>query len=157
MRIVIAAVLLVSQSLLVGCGTTANVTTEHRLAQGEQVKLQISTPPAASEEGATIFRERLRSQLLGKGLLANPNDASSKTLEVTVDNYTMRHGASRAMLGIMAGSDSIQSTVRVRDQAGKALSEFTVESKNSTAWGTSRGLIEEHADEIVATVTGTKR
>jgi hypothetical protein len=153
----IATLLLVAQSLLVGCGTSAVVTSDYRLAQGEKVKLQLSTPPAASEEGVTIFRERLRAQLVGKGLLADPNDASGKTLEVTVNNYSMRHGAARAMVGIMAGSDNIQSTVKVKDGTGKALSEFTVESKNSTAWGTSRGLIEEHADEIVATLSGTKR
>ncbi|MCD2339263.1 hypothetical protein LRH25_02795 [Ideonella azotifigens] len=58
----------------------------------------------------------------------------------------------------MAGSDNIQSTVRLKDTAtGKVLSEFKVESKNPTALFTSRGLIEEHADKIVATLRGEKR
>jgi hypothetical protein len=34
-------------------------------------------------------------------------------------------------------------------KTGTALSKFSVESKNPTAWGTSRGMIEEHADKIV--------
>jgi len=159
MKILVATLLLVSHALLVGCaGTSATVNSEYRLAQGEKVKLQLSTPSTASEEGATIFRDRLTAQLVGRGLLAGASDGSSKTLEVTMNNYYMRHGAARAMVGIMAGADNIQSTVKVKDQAtGKALSEFTVESKNPTAWGTSRGLIEEHADEIVATLAGAKR
>jgi hypothetical protein len=62
------------------------------------------------------------------------------------------------MVGVMAGTDNIKSTIKVKDQeTGKALSEFTVESKNPTAWGTARGLIEQHADEIVATLTRAKR
>ena len=157
MRAIVALVVVVSSLLLVGCGTSAVVKSEYRLAQTEKVKLQLSTPSTASQEGVTIFRERLNNQLSNKGLLAAADDGSSKILEVTVTNYTMRAGAARAMLGIMAGSDTIQSTIKVKDQAtGGVLAEFTVESKNSTAWGTSRGLIEEHADEIVATLMGKK-
>jgi len=159
MKILVATLLIVSNSLLVGCaGTSATVKSEYRLVQGEKVKLQLSTPSTASEEGVSIFRDRLTSQLSSRGLLAGASDGSNRTLEVTVNNYYMRHGAARAMVGIMAGTDNIQSTIKVKDQAtGKALSEFTVESKNPTAWGTARGLIEEHADEIVATLTGAKR
>jgi hypothetical protein len=51
----------------------------------------------------------------------------------------------------MAGADNILSQVTVRDAAsGSVLGEFVVESKNPSAWGTSRGLIEEHADKIVS-------
>ncbi len=72
-------------------------------------------------------------------------------------NYYMRHGAARAMVEIMAGSDNIQSRVKIKDSStGNVLSEFTVQSKNPTAWGTSKGLIEEHADKIVATLKGAK-
>ena len=43
------------------------------------------------------------------------------------------------------------------DQANaNAVSEFVVESKNPTAWGTSRGMIEDHADKIVETLTNGK-
>ena len=158
MRAITALVGVVYSLLLVGCGTSAVVKSEYRLSQDEKLKLQLSTPATASKEGVAIFRERLSSQLAAKGLLASADDVSSRILDVTVTTYTMRDGATRVMLGIMAGSDNIQSTVQIKDQSsGKILAEFAVESKNSTAWGTSRGLIEEHADEIVATLMGTKR
>lgn len=155
----VASILIAASSLLAGCaGTAAIVQSEYRLAQGEKLKLQLTAPPTASEEGVTILRERLTSQLSSNGLLATASDASARTIEVTVTNYRMRHGATRAMVGIMAGADNIQSTVKVKDQASdKVLSEFTVESKNPSAWGTSRGLIEEHADKVVATLQGVKR
>jgi hypothetical protein len=159
MEKVVAAVLIVASSLLAGCaGTSAMVKSEYRLAQGEKLNLQLTAPPTASEEGITILRERLTAQLSSNRLLAAASDASVRTIEVAVTNYYMRHGATRAMVGIMAGADNIQSTVKVKDQAsGKVLSEFTVESKNPSAWGTSRGLIEEHADKVVETLKGAKR
>jgi len=159
MEKLVASILIVASSLLAGCaGTAAIVQSEYRLAQGEKFKLQLTAPAAASEEGITILRERLTSQLSSNGLLATAADASARTVEVTVTNYYMRHGATRAMVGIMAGADNIQSAVRVKDPAsGKVLSEFTVESKNPTAWGTSRGMIEDHADKVVETLRGMKR
>lgn len=145
--------------LLAGCaGTAARVQTEYRLAQGEKLKLELTAPPTATEEGLQILRERLTMQLSNSGLLAPASDGSARTVEVLVTNYSLRHGAARAMFGIMAGTDNLQSTVKIKDQVtGKALSEFVVESKNPTAWGTSRGLIEEHADQIVETLKGGKR
>ena len=159
MRTLIAAILIASSALLAGCaGTSAIVQSEYRLAQGEKLKLQLSTPSTASEEGMAILRERLTTQLSSSALLAGASDVSSRIAEVTVTNYYMRHGATRATVGIMAGADNIQSTVKVKDPAtGKVLSEFTAESKNPTAWGTSKGLIEEHADKIVGTLKSAKR
>jgi hypothetical protein len=62
----------------------------------------------------------------------------------------MRHGATRALVGVMAGADNMQSSVQVRDKKSQAVvGEFFVESKNPTAMGTSRGMIVEHANKIV--------
>ena len=144
--------------LLTACGTAAIVKTEYRLAQGEKVRVELIAPPAATEEGMQILRERLAEQLASSGLLAAPSDGSAKVLEVTVTNYSLRHGAARAMLGIFAGTDNLQSSVKVKDRAtGAVLSEFAVESKNASAWGTSKGLLQDHADQIVATLQGIKR
>lgn len=153
-RILVAITLM----LLAGCATTAQIQSQYRLAQGEKLKLQVIAPPSATEEALRIFNERLTAQLSSSGLLAAPSDASARNLEVAVTNYTMRHGAARAMLGIMAGSDTMQSTVKIKDQTtGSVLSEFAVESTNSTAWGTSKGMIEDHADKIVETLKAGKR
>jgi hypothetical protein len=159
MRKLIAAILVASSTLLAGCaGTSAIVQSEYRLAQGEKLKLQLNAPPTASEERVTILRERLATQLSSNALLAGSSDASSRTIDVTVTNYRLRHGATRALVGIMAGADNIQSTVQVKDSStGKVLSEFKVESKNPSAWGTSKGMIEEHADKIVEIPKNAKR
>ncbi len=153
-RILVTIILI----LLAGCATAAQIQSQYRLTQGEKLKLQVTAPPSANEEALQIFNERLTTQLSSNGLLAGPSDASARNLEVSVTNYTMRHGAARAMLGIMAGSDNMQSTVKIKDQTtGSVLSEFTVESTNSTAWGTSKGMIEDHADKIVETLKVGKR
>lgn len=152
------SLLIVTCTLLAGCGTAAKVQTDYRMTKGEKFKLQLTALPAITEEGMQILRDRLTMQLSNGGLLAPAADMSARTIEVAVTNYTMRHGAARAMLGVLAGSDTIQSTITIKDLAtGKVLSDFAVESNNSTAWGTSRGLIEEHADKIVDTLRGTKR
>ncbi|MHB8914271.1 MAG: DUF4410 domain-containing protein [Thiobacillus sp.] len=144
-------------TLLAGCATSSNVQKEYRVAQGETFKLQV-TAPTATEQGLNILRDRLVAQLSSNRLLATALDTPTRTLEVNVTNYVMRHGASRAMLGLFAGSDNVQSTVRVKDlTTGSTLAEFAVESKNFSAWGTSGGLLEDHADEIVATLRGVKK
>jgi hypothetical protein len=151
MKKLAVALLIAAASVLSGCaGTAANVQTEYRLVQGEKLNLQLITPPNATEEGVKILRERLNEQLSTNGLLAPASDTNARTIEVTVTKYYVRNGAVRAMVGIMAGADDIRSTVKVKDSAGKVLSEYSVESKNPTAWGTSKGLLETHADKIVA-------
>lgn len=144
------SLLITSALLITGCSTTANIKSSYKLVADEKLELKVSAPPSATQEALQIFNARLTSQLSNNRLLAASNDSSVRILDVVVNKYTMRHGASRAMLGILAGTDTIESTVRIVDRSnGAVLSEFTVESGNATAWGTSRGMIEDHADKIV--------
>lgn len=62
--------------------------------------------------------------------------------------------ATRALVGIMAGRDKIISHVRVLDTGGAQLASFEVESTNTTAWGTTGGLHQKHAEEIVLRLKG---
>lgn len=158
MHKLIISVLITLALVITGCSTTANIRSDYKLVAGEKLELKVSAPPSATQEALQIFNARLTSQLSSSGLLAGPSDSSVRVLDVVVTNYTMRHGASRAMLGILAGSDKIQSTVQIKDRSnGAVLSEFTVESSNSTAWGTSRGTIEDHADKIVEMLKSGKK
>lgn len=159
MQKLVLTLFVASCMLLTGCaGTAARVQTEYRLGQGEKLKLQLTAPPTATEEGLRILRERLTTQLSNSGLLAQTSDGSARIVEVVVTNYSLRHGAARAMLGILAGTDNLQSSVKIKDQVtGRALSEFVVESTNPSAWGTSQGLLQQHADQIVETLKGGKR
>lgn len=144
-------------AFLTGCATSSNIQKEYRLTPGERLKLQLIAP-TATDVGKQILRERLETQLSNNGLLAQTSDSAARILEVNVTNYMFRPGAARVMLGFLAGTDNVQSTVKVKDAVtGNTLSEYTVESKNASAWGSAGGLLENHADEIVATLKGIKK
>lgn len=137
---------------LAGCTTSALVRTPYHMVQGNTFEIQLHTPPDASEEGMTLLRNDLNTELASRSLLANAGSAGARVLDVNVTYYRMRPGAARALVGIMAGRDKIQSTITVKEHGGKVLSEYTVTSTNATAWGTAHGMIEKHAKEIVDTL-----
>jgi uncharacterized protein DUF4410 len=142
--------LVVTCLLMAGCaGTSIRVQTEYRPVSGEKFTYEIVNAANMSEEGLVIIRQRLNYQLASKGLLATGPQESGRKAEVAITNYYMRHGATRALVGVMAGADNIVSSIKIKDAKTSAvLGEFVVESKNPTAVGTSRGLIEEHVDLI---------
>jgi hypothetical protein len=151
MKRLLAQGLLVVSLLLGGCaGTGLRVQTAYQPAPGDKLSYAVVPKVQVSEEALSILRQELDSQLRGGGLLAaNPAEAR-KNVEISITNYYMRHGAARALVGVMAGADNMQSSVQVRDTKSQALvGEFSVESKNPTAMGTSRGMIVEHANQIV--------
>jgi Domain of unknown function (DUF4410) len=157
MKKFVVSCLMVCASLMAGCGTTAKIQTEYKLPQGEKLAFKVDAPQDMSAEALGILNARLTAQLTSSGLLATPADAKARSLDVKVNNYYMRHGATRALFGIMAGADNIQSTIKITDKAtGSVLSEFSVESKNASAWGTSSGMLEDHADKIINTLKGSK-
>jgi hypothetical protein len=137
--------------LLGGCaGTALRVQSAYQPASGDKLTYVVVPKVEVSDEALSILRQELDSQLQAKGLLAaNPAEAR-KSVEISITNYYMRHGATRALVGVMAGADNMQSSVQVKDRKTQTVvGEFAVESKNPSAWGTSRGMIMEHADKIV--------
>lgn len=167
MQKLVAAILIVSCSLLTGCaGTTATVKTEYHLVQGEKLKFQFVALPningvgsyIPNEWGIGLLNEALTKRLFSNGLLASEADTSVRTIEVTVTSFRLRADGARYFSGLVPESDNIQSVVNVKEQAtGKVLSEFTVESKNSTNFPTREMLINDHADTIIATLKSEKR
>ena len=149
----LSALLVVVATFLAGCATTATVQGDYKVAASQKFTITLVAPGTLNAEAEGILRERLVSQLQASGMLAAAADGGAQVLEVNVTNYNMRHGAARALVGILAGVDNIQSTIRLKDKAGDRTAwEFKVESTNASAMGTSRGLIENHADEIVTTL-----
>ena len=72
-------------------------------------------------------------------------------IEITFNNYYVRPGAARALVGVMAGVDNITSTVVIKEKDNdKIVGEFRVISKNATAWSSARDLIEQHVDVIIS-------
>ena len=147
----VISIVLLSCLLLAGCaGTSLRVNAPYQPTAGQKFTFDIVNKEKMSDQGLTIMRERLKNQLEASGLLAANASESSRTVEITIDNYYMRHGATRATVGVMAGADKILTTIVVKEgKTQGVLSRFTVYSKNPTAWGTSQGMIEEHADKIV--------
>jgi len=153
-RIVLQGFVLTSL-LLGGCaGTALRVQSAYQPASGDKLTYVVVPKVEVSDEGLSILRQELDSQLQGKGLLAASPVEAKKSVEISITNYRMRHGAARALVGVMAGTDNMQSSVQVKDRKTQAVvGEFAVESKNPTAWGTSRGMITEHAGRIVEYLT----
>jgi len=137
--------------VLVGCaGTSVQGGGSYKPTPGQKFVFNISDNARMSPEGQGIFETRLANQLSGSGQLASRTDKSARTIEVVVENYYMRHGAARALVGVMAGADNMRSSVIVKEAGtGTEVGRFRIESTNPTAMGTSRGMIEDHADKIV--------
>ncbi|HST44923.1 MAG TPA: DUF4410 domain-containing protein, partial [Luteimonas sp.] len=103
--------------LMAACGTSSQVTQRHASVPGQQFSYTIENPGGMSAENLAALRAELDRQLRAAGALAaTPQGAQRVT--VTIREYRMRHGAARALAGIMAGKDTIRSTVTVKDAAG---------------------------------------
>lgn len=142
--------------VLAGCGTSGNVRKQYSHASSDRFAYEVSNTGDMSVEGLVFLRARLDATLAALGRLAIDHDPSAKKVMIEITSYRMRNGATRALFGIMAGRDNIHSTVKVLDPAGDVIGETEISSGNSTAWGTSQGLIEGHADAIVAFLTGAR-
>jgi hypothetical protein len=142
--------------LLAGCGTSSQVKSDYARASSDRFTYEVVNTDGMSDEGLSILKARIEALLAERGQRAAGTEVDAKKVTIEITNYYMRHGATRAMVGIMAGRDNIESDVRILDASGKVLGQIDVSSFNSTAWGTSRGLIEGHAEEIVEFATGAK-
>ena len=78
-----------------------------------------------------------------------PGTASPR-IAVTLTHFYVRSNGSRFWAGVWAGRDRISSRIRIVDAAGSQLAWFEVESTNATALGSSAGLMDRHAAEILS-------
>lgn len=138
--------------LLSACSTTSRVHQAHSGLQGKSFEYTFTNRGGDNEEGIAELNRVVQNQLYTSGLINNGTAAGK--IELTLTHYYMRHGAARALVGIMAGRDKVISHVRVLDAAGSQMAAFEVETTNSTAWGTTGGLHEKHAQEIVKRLKG---
>lgn len=139
--------------ILTACmGTAGKVHAPYRGGSSDRFTYELDNFGGMTPEGRTILESRLRSQLAGRLV---PGDAQANRIKIRVTYYRMRHGAARALVGIMAGQDRIVSDVSISSPAGEPLGSLTVDSKNPTAMFTAKGLIEDHADEIAQFALGS--
>ena len=141
---------------LYGCGTSVKKSKEYVPVATEKFFYEVSDKVALPDNAIAIFRARLDKQLLAAGKFAPSGTKNASQVNIIVTEYQMRHGAARALLGVFAGKDNMVSTVEIRDSnTNEIKNSFTVESFNITAVGSSRGLIEDQADQIITILTGT--
>ena len=138
----------IGSGVLPGTGTQLIVSQSFYYDSSYNFSYDIVDGSKVSEKGMSIFKNRLESELKQKSLY---KENSNKVIEITFNNYYMRHGAARHLAGVMAGVDNITSTVVIKEKDNdKIVGEFRVISKNATAWSSAGNLIEQHADKIIA-------
>jgi hypothetical protein len=152
MAVIRRIALLLVVVLLAACSTTSRVHQAHTGFQGQSFEYQFTNRGGDNAERIAELERVVQNQLHTSGLINNGQ--ANGRIEITLTHYYMRHGAARALVGIMAGRDKIISHVRVVDASGAQRAAFEVESTNSTAWGTTGGLHQKHAEEIAQRLKG---
>ncbi|MDR7134084.1 hypothetical protein J2X06_001268 [Lysobacter niastensis] len=129
---------LVAMLVVSGCaGTSSSVRSAYSGGPSDRFAYEIDNYGGMTPEGRTILISRLRQQLASA--LAVENDQGANRINIRIDYYRMRHGAARALVGVMAGQDHIKSSVTVTARDGTLLGSIVVDSKNPTALFTARG------------------
>ena len=141
-------VVLLLAVVLAACSTTSTIHQPHSGVTGQACGFTFRNQGGDDEEGIAQLERTIRDSLSSAGLLAVPGSEAG-TIEVTLRHYYLRSNGARFWAGVMAGRDKIISDVRVLDADGNVTGSFQVESTNTTALGTSDGLREKHAQEIV--------
>lgn len=146
-RLVALSVLLLCSTLTACVGTSSKVARPNATATGSRLWYTINNPGGMTPEGMSVLRSRLDERFVA----VRAPEGSPNTVEVriTVTQYRMRHGAARALVGVMAGTDKVLSTVQILEPTtGQELGRLEVDSGNATAVGSAGGLLRGHADEI---------
>lgn len=143
-----SATLLACVLFLAACSTTSAVHQRHTPAAGQVYAYSFENQGGDDVEGIAKLDGVIQSKLRQAGLLAG--GGAERKLEITLKHYYLRSNGARFWAGVMAGRDKIISNVRVVGADGTQAGSFDVETTNVSAWGTSDGLMQKHADEIVA-------
>lgn len=137
---------------LAACSTTSTLHQAPEAVAGRTYELAFVNQGGDDAEGIAALERTIRSRLDAAGLLGG--GANAAKLQVTLTHYYVRSNGARFWAGIMAGRDKIISKVRIVGPDGRQAGSFDVESTNTSAWGTTDGLREKHAEEIVARLRG---
>ena len=134
--------------LLAACSTTSTVHQAHGATAGQTYAYSFSNQGGDDDEGIALLDSIIQSHLRQAGLIDAGN--ANPKIDVVLKPYYVRSNGARFWAGIMAGRDKIVSSVRVIDANGSQVGNFEVETFNSTAWGTTDGLMQKHAEELVS-------
>lgn len=138
--------------LLAACSTTSTVHQPHRAPAGQSYAYSFANQGGDDHAGIARLDNVIQAHLREAGLITA--GAAEQKIEVVVKHYYVRSNGARFWAGIMAGRDKIVSNVRVVGGDGTQVGNFDVETFNSTAWGTTDGLMQKHAEELVSRIKG---
>ncbi len=142
-NLVLAAFILAATA----CSTTSTLHQAPQLQAGQTYSYSFSNQSGDNPEGIASLENVLQTRLREAGLLHA--GAGNPKIEVVLKHFYVRSNGARFWAGIMAGRDKIVSSVRVLGADGATIGNFDVETINVTAWGTTGGLMDRHAEEIV--------
>jgi len=157
-KITLAHLVIIAIFGLSACGTSLKVKKEFSPITGEKFAYQISSKVAMPDKAMNIFKARLDSQLEASGKSAPAGTKGVSQVVIIITTYDMRSSATKALLGIFAGKDTMISTVDIKDlNTNEIKNSFEVESFNTSAYGGTNSMIEDQADLIIKTLTGVPK
>lgn len=148
MKTSLAALLLGAALLLSACSTTSTVRQHYAASPQDTYWYALHGNEDTDAEALGMLRRQLDEKLGQARLSGTKGSPDTRQIDITITHYYMRSNGARFWAGIMAGRDKVKSTVEVKDAQGATVAAFDVESTNTSAWGTSEGLIGKHAQEI---------
>lgn len=142
--------------LVAGCASSTKVAQPlvqtqavHRTYAGIDV---VNRGTAAPEHFIAAVSAYLKEELRQTG---SYSETQGDLIEITLTDYRMRSGFNRAMFGVLAGKDGVDSTVVVKNpNTGHVVGRSTVSSYNALAVGGMEDIARMHAEEIAKYLNG---
>ncbi|KZN61240.1 DUF4410 domain-containing protein [Pseudoalteromonas luteoviolacea] len=108
----------------------------------------------APEHFADAVKSYLKQELKNNAIYKK---AGGSNVTISINGYRMRSGFSRAMFGMFAGKDGVDSEVVVTDAQGDVIGKSTISSYNIMAIGDMQDIARMHAEEIAKFLRNDKQ
>lgn len=146
---------------LAACGSSQSVVKQ--LNRPATMVARFHLDPVDDRSGESVpgqflasIRDYLESDLKQQDLLATEVDQAPR-VHIEVTSYRMRGGITRAMFGVMAGKDGVESKVTVlAPGSDRVLGASDVSTFNIMAVGSPDDIARMHADKIAGFLAGDK-
>jgi hypothetical protein len=146
--------------ILSGCAGKWSVIMPYHPAQNLKVSYSLSASQSIEvpDEVLEMMRTQLDRRLSARNLLGLQADSGLNKAEILITGYRMRHGATRAMVGILAGCDGIESKVTVKESGtGETIGIASFESSECSAVIPAQKTINGHIEKMVDYLSGGDR
>ncbi len=145
---------LVLVSFLSGCASTQSTVLKEYEPAGSSslaVTIEKNSNIAIPVDQFQQLESQIKTGLSQKGLLASTEASSKHSVTVRIHEFKMRDDTARLMVGIMAGCDSIVSTVTVTDKStNEEIGNSEISIKECAAWGVASQVITKYTNGVLA-------